>query len=169
MQRWFFPVLAAVAVAVSVVACEGEGGGAAGADVSVGPQLRTRTGEVTLKADEGLVFATGELLTGAAANTRTADLMAYRHGDGLELQAGTPDGFMAVERLGGNARTYASLAEVPEEPDPALRGMLAEPEPGEGAAVRGNVTDGHARIRVTAVPFGAAPSVAIEYEAFWYE
>jgi len=158
----------AVAAALGLPSCEGEGGGAAG---DVVRQQRTRTGVVTLGAEEGLVFATGEVLTGDAASTLNADLMAFHHSGGLKLEAGNPNGAMRLERTpGGVARECVSLSDVSSAaPDPALHDVLFKPEPGDGAAVLGNVTDGHARIRVTDLPFGAAPKVTLEYEAWWYE
>lgn len=160
-------VLALAAAVPSLSACEAEGQGG-GTDVVAERQLRQRSGTVTLAADEGLVFRTGEHL--APADTRTADLIAYANGTGLDLKPGTPDGAMAVERPGGRPKTYAALAEVPEAaPAPGTYDMLGKVKPGYGATVLGNVTDGHARIRVTDTPAGAAAKVTVEYEAFWYE
>lgn len=165
----FASVAVACAAALVLSSCEGEGGGGGAADVA--PQLRTRTGTVTLGLEEGLVFSTGEVLTGEAASTLTVDLIAFAHAGGLKLEPGSPRGAMRVEVTAGGRRIeYASLAEVPAEaPDASLHDLLSKPEPGHGAAVLGNVTDGHARIRVVELPFGAAPRVTVEFEAWWYE
>jgi hypothetical protein len=163
-------VAVACAAAFLASSCEGEGGGATGAG-DVAPQLRTRTGTVTLGLEEGLVFSTGEVLTGAVASTLTVDLIAFAHSGGLKLEPGSPRGAMRVVlRAGGRPLEYASLGEVPSEaPDAALHDLLIKPAPGHGATVLGNVTDGHARIRVVELPFGATPRVTVEFEAWWYE
>lgn len=161
--------LTLVALWFALAGCEGEGGQASGADV--GPQLRTRTATVVLAPEEGLVFATGAHLVGAEANVRSADLLAFAHSGGLKLEPGSPDGAMVVPRKGGRPQVFDSLAELPSDPPAAgTHDLLITPEVGHGCVVLGNVTNGHARVRVTDMDeSGALPRVTIEYEASWYE
>jgi hypothetical protein len=126
------------------------------------------SGTVTLAADGGVIFGTGEVK--AKGHDLTTDLMAYKSGAGLDLKAGIAEGTTSRQPLrvaktaGGTNATFASLDEVPvdlpnySEANAYARNVKA----GMALVVRNNVSAGHTVVWVEAAG-GAPATVTLQY------
>jgi hypothetical protein len=113
----------------------------------------------TLKADEGVVAATGALVKDGSG--MKVDIIAYKHGSGLDLKGGrVGTAYQPLHKFG--TKTYASLADVPCTVPTAKEkgGYLSLPEAGKAFTVTGNKSPGTWRVRVKSNQGGTA---VIEY------
>ncbi|MFH1529617.1 MAG: hypothetical protein ABIK09_02660 [Pseudomonadota bacterium] len=122
------------------------------------PAAKIRT--AALQADKGAVFATGTVL--ADGSGMKVDLIAYKHGTGLDLKAGRQGtSYLPLHRFG--TQTFGNLADVPctAPADSDKNAMISKPEKGQGFTVRANQSDGVWRVRVKATSGG---EVKVEYQ-----
>ena len=162
MTKWVAAVLLLAGGALLPACDEGARGESVIAD-----DERRREGVIALRAEEGFVIATGEVVRGPAAGIRQTDLMAFAHNGSVSLVPGDPHGGMIVFRTAGKRNeSFESLEDVPEVvPGYGQYDTLLAPQVGWAFAIKGNVTDGTARFRVVEVPDRPGGPVKLEYEA----
>ena len=132
-----------------------------------GTSSYTGSGQVTLTADTGIDFTTGQFQT--KGNYATSDIYATSGGQHLKLASGGPsptknrpvDFFLGA---GGIHETFGSLAEVPAiPPDPGKTQALVKAKTGNGFVVENSdgsftrgwiieATDTQVRIQYDRVP-----------------
>ena len=101
----------------------------------------------TLLVDEGVVFASGEVIDDGSGFK--VDLVVHKHGSGLDVKGGRQGtDYQPIADFG--ALTYSNIADVPcQAPNPsnknAFKGKLA---PGQGLTVTGNISAGFYRVRI---------------------
>ncbi len=152
-------------------ACESSGGGSADVVVDTGPSL-CRSGTAQLHHEEGLVLGTCTVLPVGEAHDQKCDLMAYRHGDGLDLKSGviprtTERRRMHVFKSGGRPDNFQGLDAVPDvAPSAADAQEQAVNIVAQMAfTVEHNVTPtGYARVWVESVTTGLEPMATVHYE-----
>lgn len=121
-----------------------------------GAKVRT----ATLRADKGLVFGPGKVLVDGSG--MKVDLVAYKHGNGLDLKAGRQGtSYLPLHRFG--LKTFGKLKDVPctAPSDSDKNGMLSLPKKGQAFTVRANQSDGVWRVRVKNVSGG---EVKLQYQ-----
>lgn len=148
------PLALLTLVFIALPACDSSGGG--------GPV----SGSITLKKDEGVDFHTGALQD--PGNYKNSDLYTSSNGTALQLSTGgdSPADNRPVNWFVGNGGvhlTFASLAEVPDEPpSDAMTASLIKTKTGNGFIV---VTHKGAMVRGW-VSFADADTVTIEFEPY---
>ena len=121
-----------------------------------GAKVRT----AALRADKGAVFGTGAII--ADGSGMKVDLIAYKHGAGVDLKAGR-QGTSYLPLHGFGLKTYGKLKDVPctAPSDSDKNAMLASPKKGQAFTVRANKSGGVWRVRVKSVGGG---EVKVEYQ-----
>jgi len=113
-----------------------------------------------LHADKGAVFATGKVLTDGSG--MKVDIVAYKHGTGLDLKAGRQGtSYLPLHRFG--TQTFGKLKDVPctAPADSDKNALLSKPGKGQGFTLRASQSGGIWRARVKATSGG---EVKIEYQ-----
>ncbi len=113
-----------------------------------------------LRADKGAVFGTGQVLVDGSG--MKVDLVAYKHGAGLDLKAGRQGtSYLPLHSFG--AKTFGKLGDVPctAPSDGEKNAMLSTPKKGQAFTLRANQSGGIWRVRVKAAGGG---EVKIEYQ-----
>ena len=121
-----------------------------------GPKIRS----VKLNSDDGVVFGPGTVVHDGSG--MKVDLVAHKHGAGLDLKAGRQGtSYLPLHSFG--SQTFEKLKMVPcvAPADSEKNAMISTPEKGQAFTVRGNKTDGVWRVRVKAVQGG---EVKLQYQ-----
>ncbi len=124
------------------------------------PPVKRLTGTATLKADHGVLFSDASVVKDGSG--LKVDLVAYKHGTGLDLKSGrVGTDNQPLHKFG--SKKFASLSEVPcDAPSSAERGGYFQlPPTGAGFTLTGNKTAGTFKVWVKS---STGPSVVIQYE-----
>ncbi|MBM4371710.1 MAG: hypothetical protein FJ098_08655 [Deltaproteobacteria bacterium] len=131
MVRSTVPVLALLVLSASPAAA--------------GPGKKVKT--AILQADQGVVFATGEVILDGTG--MKVDLVAHKHGEGLDLRAGRQGtSYLPLHRF--TPGVFGKFKQVPcvAPGDGEKNGLAASPKKGEAFTVMGNKSPGVWRVRV---------------------
>lgn len=121
-----------------------------------GPKIST----ATLGADDGVVFGPGTVVHDGSG--MKVDVVAYKHGAGLDLKAGRQGtSYLPLHSFG--TQTFKKLRKVPctAPADSEMNAMISMPKKGQAFTVRGNKTEGVWRVRVKSAKGG---EVKLQYE-----
>ncbi len=124
-------------------------------------------GVITLNADDGVVFATGEIIPGDKFNQ--VDLLATENGDRIRLATGgptttKPNPIIWFESAGGMLETYSSLDEVPyDKPSSETGAAMLKTDTGLGFVLENYTSSGFTKGWIRSA---TASEVVIEYEIF---
>lgn len=121
-----------------------------------GAKVRT----ALLRADKGVVFGPGKTMVDGSG--MKVDLIAYKHGAGLDLKAGRKGtSYHPLHRFG--TQTFAKLKDVPctAPSDSEKNAMISLPKKGQAFTVRANQSGGVWRVRIKNVSGG---EVKVQYQ-----
>jgi hypothetical protein len=147
------------AFTVAMTGCAAEAGDPS--SVATGPH------EAKVRIGEGLVFSTGELVTGASY--LNVDLIVYKNQGGFDIK---PGGSSASDQMamkvfgnGGVEQVFASLDEVPKTlpGNDDMYGYMQNVSTGWGGTVQHNIGDGHSRFWIKAA-VASAGIVQLQWE-----
>lgn len=123
---------------------------------AAGAKVRT----AALRADKGAVFSTGQVVVDGSG--MKVDLIAYKHGAGLDLKAGR-QGTSYLPLHGFGQKTFGTLADVPctAPSDGEKNAMLSTPKKGQAFTLRASKSGGIWRVRIKS---SAGGEVKIQYQ-----
>ena len=160
-RRIALPALAALAIVLPLTACLSEG------EKPTPEPIRYILGN-----DDGVIFATGEIVRGASL--QSVDIAAFKNGNSsVDLKAGVESGttshrpMKVFKTAGGVQETYETLDHVPhvKPTDKDNGAYAAKVKAGNAMVVTNNVSEGWTTVRVIAVA-SQAQTVEIEFRTF---
>jgi hypothetical protein len=116
---------------------------------------------VKLAADDGVVATSGAVVKDGSA--LKVDVIAYKHGDGLDLKGGRTGTTHQPLHKFGLSQKFAALKDVPctAPEDKEKNAFLSKAKAGQGFTVKGNKSAGVYRVWVKSVKDGKA---TLEYQ-----
>ncbi|GEM_PF-4756756 len=112
--------------------------------------------KVSFGVDEGVVFSSGQIVKDGSG--LKVDLIAYKHGSGIDLKSGRVGTSNKPLRSMGK-KSFDSLGAVPCD-TPSSTAYMSLPQSGYAFTVAGNKSDGFYKVRVVSV---SGTKVTVEY------